>query len=67
LLDEATSALDNETEKVVQKYLNKIMIGKTSITVAHRLDTVANSNKICLLQKGKIIEQGNYKELIIKK
>lgn len=56
MLDEATSALDNETEKVVQKYLNKIMIGKTSITVAHRLDTVANSDKICLLQNGKIIE-----------
>ncbi len=64
ILDEATSALDTESEKLVQDALNNLMKGKTSLVIAHRLSTVKNADKIIVLQKGEIVEQGTHKELI---
>lgn len=64
LLDEATSALDSESERVVQEALDKVMKGRTTIVVAHRLSTIQNANQIVVLQKGKVIEKGNHNDLI---
>ena len=58
LLDEATSALDAESEKIVQEALDKIMLNRTTIIVAHRLSTVKNADQIAVIHKGKIIEKG---------
>ena len=66
ILDEATSALDNESEKLVQDALEKLMEGKTTFIIAHRLTTIENSNKIVVIQKGEIKEIGNHKELLSK-
>jgi len=63
LLDEATSALDSQNEKIVQESLDKIMKGKTSIIVAHRISTIKDSDEIFVLSEGKIVEKGNYEEL----
>lgn len=64
ILDEATSALDNKTEKLIQKALDKLMAWRTSIVIAHRLSTIQNADKIFVLEKWKIVEEWNYKELI---
>ncbi len=64
ILDEATSSLDSKSEKLVQDAIDKLMINKTSIVVAHRLSTIQNANKIIVLDKGEIVEQGNHDELI---
>jgi ABC-type multidrug transport system fused ATPase/permease subunit len=64
LLDEATSALDSENEKKVQHSLDNMMKGKTTISIAHRIDTIKNSDKIFVFEKGKIIEEGNYSKLV---
>ncbi|CAA6807485.1 MAG: Lipid A export ATP-binding/permease protein MsbA [uncultured Aureispira sp.] len=64
LLDEATSALDAESERVVQDALNKLMEGRTSIIIAHRLATVRDVDCIYVLEHGKIVEQGNHAELV---
>ncbi|CAD6238380.1 unnamed protein product [Miscanthus lutarioriparius] len=64
LLDEATSALDMESERVVQEALNRVMLEKTTIIVAHRLSTVKNADVISVLQNGKIVEQGSHVELM---
>ncbi len=66
ILDEATSALDNMTEKKIDLALKKLMKGKTSIIIAHRLCTIQHVDKIFVLHKGKIIESWNYWELILK-
>ena len=66
ILDEATSALDNESEKLVQDALEKLMDGKTTFVIAHRLTTIENSNKIVVIQKGEIKEIGNHNELLNK-
>lgn len=66
ILDEATSALDNESEKLVQDALEKLMAGKTTFVIAHRLTTIENSNKIVVIQKGEIKEVGNHNELLNK-
>jgi len=58
LLDEATSALDMESERVVQEALNRVMLQRTTIIVAHRLSTVKNADVISVLQNGKMVEQG---------
>jgi ATP-binding cassette, subfamily B (MDR/TAP), member 1 len=58
LLDEATSALDMGSERVVQEALNRVMLQRTTIIVAHRLSTVKNADVISVLQNGKMVEQG---------
>ena len=67
VLDEATSALDNKTEKLVQKALDKLTKWRTSIVIAHRLSTIQNADKIFMLENWKIVEEGNYEELMNKK
>ncbi|MET1053896.1 MAG: ABC transporter ATP-binding protein [Pedobacter sp.] len=64
LLDEATSALDTESEKLVQEALNNLMKNRTSIIIAHRLSTIQHADKIIVIDKGQIIEQGSHSELI---
>jgi subfamily B ATP-binding cassette protein MsbA len=66
ILDEATSSLDTESEKLVQDALTKIMKGRTSIVVAHRLSTVKNADLIFVMQNGQIVEYGKHKQLIEK-
>ena len=63
LFDEATSALDPNTEQVVQEAIDKVMTGRTSVTVAHRISTIKNSDEILVFQGGKVIERGNYNQL----
>lgn len=58
LLDEATSALDAESERVVQEALDRIMVGRTTVIVAHRLSTVRNADMIAVIHQGKIVEKG---------
>ena len=64
ILDEATSSLDSKSEKLVQNAIDKLMINKTSIVIAHRLSTIQNADKIIVLEKGEIVEQGSHNELI---
>lgn len=64
ILDEATSALDTESEKFVQIALENMMQNRTSIVIAHRLSTIQKADKIVVMQKGKIVEQGTHDELI---
>ena len=66
ILDEATSALDTESEKMVQDALEKVMQNRTSIVIAHRLSTIQNADKIVVLDKGQIAEQGTHAQLIAK-
>jgi len=67
ILDEATSALDNESESAVIKNLKTLMEGRTTISIAHRLGTIVNSDMIVVLDEGKILETGTHEELIKKK
>ncbi|MGB7842860.1 MAG: ABC transporter ATP-binding protein [Salinimicrobium sp.] len=67
ILDEATSALDTESERLVQKALENMMKNRTSIVIAHRLSTIQNADKIVVMQKGKIVEQGKHEELLARK
>ena len=67
ILDEATSALDNESEKIVQNSLKLLSEGRTTITIAHRLTTIINSDEIIVLTEDGIQERGNHKELLEKK
>ena len=64
VLDEATSALDSESERLVQEALGRLMAGRTSIVVAHRLSTVASLDRIVVLSDGKVVEDGPHDELI---
>lgn len=66
ILDEATSALDTESEKLVQEALDNLMENRTSIVIAHRLSTIQNANKIIVIDKGEIAEEGTHSELIAK-
>ena len=67
ILDEATSALDSESERVVQDALYKLMEGRTTFVVAHRLSTIKHANKIIVLDKGRLIEYGSHDELLSQK
>ena len=64
LLDEATSALDTESEKLVQESLHTLMKGRTTFVIAHRLSTIVNSDKIIVMDNGKIVEEGNHQSLL---
>ena len=64
LLDEATSALDKESEIEVQKSLNELQKGRTSVAVAHRLSTIIDSDVIFYLEYGRVKEKGTHKELL---
>ena len=64
ILDEATSALDNESEKLVQDSLERLMKGRTTFVIAHRLSTVKNADRILVLDEGVIIEDGSHEELL---
>ena len=64
ILDEATSSLDSESENLVQEALEKLMVNRTSIVIAHRLSTVKNADKLIVLDDGKIIQSGTHDELI---
>ncbi|MCO5572614.1 hypothetical protein L7F22_026372 [Adiantum nelumboides] len=66
LLDEATSALDSDSEKTVQEALDHVMLGRTTVVVAHRLSTIQNTDIIAVLQEGKVAELGSHKELMEK-
>ena len=67
LLDEATSSLDTRNEKLVQSAIAKLMKGRTTIVIAHRLSTVVNADKIIVLDEGKVVESGTHKQLLSKK
>lgn len=67
ILDEATSALDNESEHYIQKALERVMEGRTTLVIAHRLSTIENADKILVLDEGQIIEQGTNDSLIEQK
>lgn len=66
ILDEATSSVDTETEELIQQAIEKLLVGRTSIVVAHRLSTVQNADKIIVLHKGEIRETGTHQELLAK-
>lgn len=66
ILDEATSSIDTRTEKIVQDSMDKLMSGRTTFVIAHRLSTVRNSDCIMVLEQGRIIERGSHDELIAK-
>lgn len=65
--DEATSSLDANNEKVIMENLNDFLVGKTAVIIAHRLSTVKNADQIVVLEKGKIVELGTHRELILAK
>jgi ATP-binding cassette subfamily B protein len=64
ILDEATSAVDNETEAAIQRSLEKIIVNRTTIAIAHRLSTVRNADCIYVMEYGKLVEQGRHEELL---
>ncbi|MFZ1418151.1 MAG: lipid A export permease/ATP-binding protein MsbA [Burkholderiaceae bacterium] len=64
ILDEATSALDNESERLVQQALDRLMQGRSSIMIAHRLSTIEQADRIIVMNEGRIVEQGSHAELI---
>jgi len=64
VLDEATSALDSEVEAAIQSQLHRLMAGKTVIAIAHRLSTIASMDRLVILEKGRIVEQGTHAELL---
>ncbi len=64
ILDEATSSVDNETEALIQRSLERIAIGRTTIIIAHRLSTVRNADRIFVLERGQLVEQGTHNELV---
>lgn len=67
VLDEATSSVDTETEQIIQNAINKVLKGRTSFIIAHRLSTIRSADRILVIQKGKVIEEGNHTTLLKKR
>jgi ABC-type multidrug transport system fused ATPase/permease subunit len=67
ILDEATSSIDTETEALIQKAINKVLKGRTSVIIAHRLSTIVDADRILVMENGWIIEDGNHRTLMAKK
>ena len=67
ILDEATSSIDTRTEKIVQDGMDKLMAGRTTFVIAHRLSTVRNSDCIIVLEQGRVIERGSHDQLMEQK
>ena len=65
ILDEATSALDSESEIEVQQAIEHLMENRTTLVIAHRLSTIRSANRICVMENGQIVEQGNHEELLV--
>jgi ATP-binding cassette subfamily B protein len=65
ILDEATSSVDNETEAAIQRSMERIIVGRTTIVIAHRLSTVRNADRIFVLERGVLRERGRHEELVI--
>jgi ATP-binding cassette subfamily B protein len=66
ILDEATSSVDTETEILIQQALERLMQNRTSLVVAHRLSTIQNADRIIVMHKGEIREEGSHQELLAK-
>jgi ABC-type multidrug transport system fused ATPase/permease subunit len=66
MLDEATSSIDTETERLIQDAIIHLTEGRTSIIIAHRLSTIKNADKIIVIDRGKIVEQGSHRVLLAK-
>jgi ABC-type multidrug transport system fused ATPase/permease subunit len=66
ILDEATSALDSTSEREVQAALDALMEGRSSVVIAHRLSTVKNADRICVMESGKVVEEGTHDDLMAK-
>ena len=64
VLDEATANIDTETESLITEAMEKLMTGRTTIMVAHRLSTIQHADKIMVMDKGRIVESGNHQELL---
>ena len=64
ILDEATSSVDTRTEVLIQKAMDKLMVGRTSFIIAHRLSTIRNADRILVLRDGDIVEQGSHQDLL---
>ena len=64
ILDEATSSIDTETEQLIQRALDRLLVGRTSLVIAHRLSTIQKADRILVLHKGEVREQGTHQELL---